>query len=168
MNQKNNSLYELSNQLARITEIVISEEGIISENMEKELDNILPLITDRAGNIGKWVRNIDGNIEAIESEINRLKRRKEVNDHLKERLKTYLKDSMEKAGMDKIDTGIMVLSIQRNPPTVAILDEKEIPVEYEILTIVKTIDKKHLLEDLKAGKAISGAELRQGSHLRLK
>lgn len=162
------SLYELSTELQRVNEAIVSEEGVISPELEIEMDRLLPAITDKAANLGKWIRNIDGNIEVIESEINRLKKRKEVNDRLRERLNTYLKDSMEKAGMDKIDTGIMVWAIQKNPPSVSILDEKAIPVKYEILSIVKIIDKKMLLEDLKAGEEVTGAELRQGTHLRIR
>lgn len=168
MMQSGNSLYDLSNQLARITKIVISEDGVISEELEKELDNILPQITDRAGNIGKWIRNIDGNIEAVESEIARLRKRKEVNDHLKERLKAYLKDSMEKAGMDKIDTGIMVLAIQKNPPSVEIINEETVNAQYKTVRTQVVIDKKMLLEDLKAGVRVTGAELKQGTHLRIR
>ena len=168
MSQKN-SLYELSSQLARITEVVISEEGVISETLEAELDNILPQITDRASNLGRWIRNIDGNIEAVESEIVRLKKRKEVNDHLKDRLKAYLKDSMEKAGMDKIDTGIMVLAIQRNPPSVDVVDEGSIPASYkDVIPEQYVISKKRILEALKAGEEVKGVVLHQGTHLRLR
>lgn len=163
------SLYELSTELQRVNEAIISEEGIISPSLEVEMDRLLPAITDKASNLAKWVINIDGNIEAIESEINRLKKRKEVNDHLKDRLKAYLKDSMEKAGMDKIDTGIMVLAIQRNPPSVDLVDEAAIPASYkDIIPEQYIISKKRILEALKAGEEVKGAELKTGTHLRLK
>lgn len=168
MTQKSNNLYDLSTALAVLHENIMENDGVLSEEFEQTLSTLLPAITDKASNLSRWCINIDGNIDAIDTEITRLRKRKEVNDHLKERLKAYLKDCMEKAGLSKLDTGIMVVSVQKNPPSVSIVDEKEIPVEYELLTIVKTIDKKHLLEDLKAGKAISGVELKQGSHLRIR
>ena len=169
MSQKNNSLYELSVQLAIGQDEIVNDEGVISPELEAELDRLLPAITDRAANLGRWLRNIDGNIEAVESEIARLKKRKEVNDHLKDRLKAYLKDSMEKAGMDKIDTGIMVLAIQKNPPSVELIDETIIPASYkDIIPEQYVISKKRILEALKAGEEVKGAVLHQGTHLRLR
>ena len=169
MSQKNNSLYELSTQLQRINDTLIDEQGILDETLEAEIDRLLPAIAEKAGNIGRWIRNIDGNIEAVESEITRLKKRKEVNGHLQDRLKAYLKDSMEKAGMDKIDTGIMVLAIQRNPPSVELVDEAAIPASYkDIIPEQYVISKKRILEALKAGEEVKGAVLMQGTHLRLR
>ena len=169
MSQKNNSLYELSAHLAIVQDEIINDEGVISEELERQLDTLLPAITEKAGNIGRWLRNIDGNIESVESEITRLKERKEVNSHLKDRLKTYLKDSMEKAGMDKIDTGIMVLAIQKNPPSVELVDETAIPASYkDVIPEQYIISKKRILEALKAGEEVKGAILHQGTHLRLR
>ena len=169
MSQKNNSLYELSVQLAIVQDEIVNDEGVISPELEAELDRLLPAITDRASNLGRWLRNIDGNIESVESEITRLKKRKEVNDHLKDRLKAYLKDSMEKAGMDKIDTGIMVLAIQKNPTSVELIDETVIPAAYkDVIPEQYVISKKRILEALKTGEEVKGAVLRQGTHLRLR
>lgn len=169
MMQKNNSLYELSAQLAIVQGEIVNEEGVISEELEKQLDTLLPAIAEKAGNIGRWICNIDGNVKAVESEIDRLEKRKEVNDHLKDRLKAYLKDSMEKAGMDKIDTGIMVLAIQKNPPSVEFVDETAISATYkDIIPEQHVISKKRILEALKAGEEVKGAILHQGTHLRLR
>ena len=169
MSQKNNSLYELSAQLAVVQDEIINDEGVISGELEKQLDTLLPAITEKAGNLGRWIRNLDGNIEAVESEITRLKKRKEVNGHLQARLKAYLKDSMEKAGMDKIDTGIMVLAIQKNPPSVELVDETMIPASYkDVIPEQYVISKKRILEALKAGEEVKGAVLHQGTHIRLR
>ena len=163
------NLYELSTQLQRINEALIDNKGIISEDLEAIIDNLLPAIAEKASNLAKWCINIDGNVEAINAEITRLKKRKEVNDHLKDRLKAYLKDSMEKAGMDKIDTGIMVLAIQRNPPSVDWVDESVIPASYkDIIPEHYVISKKRILEALKAGEEVKGARLHRGTHLVLR
>ena len=162
------NLYDLSTALAVLNETIMENDGILSEEFEQTLEALLPAITDKAGNISRWCRNLEGNIDSIDAEITRLRKRKDVNDHLKERLKAYLKDCMEKAGMTKIDTGIMVLSVQKNPPSVEITNEETVNNQYKVVKTQVVIDKKMLLEDLKAGIRVTGAELRQGTHLRLR
>lgn len=163
------NLYDLSTALQRVNEAIIDDEGVISENMEAIINDLLPQIQDKAASLARWCRNLDGNIDSIDAEITRLKKRKEVNDHLKERLKEYLKDCMEKAGLTKLDTGIMVVSVQRNPPSVDLVDEAAIPAAYkDVIPEQYVISKKRILEALKAGEEVKGAELRQGSHLRIK
>src|SRR4030066_2498989 len=114
------SLYALAAGLARINEVIIEAEGVISEEMEAELDRMLPAMQDKAANIGKWIRNIDGSTLALEAEIDRLKHKKKMAENLEERLKAYLKESMERAGMTKIEAGGGKLAIQKNTPRVRI------------------------------------------------
>ena len=163
------SLYELSTELAIIKEAIADNEGILEDNLEKRIDELSLKFSDKINGVSRWIRNIDGNVKAVESEIDRLEKRKEVNDHLKDRLKAYLKDSMEKAGMDKIDTGIMVLAIQKNPTSVELIDETVIPAAYkDVIPEQYVISKKRILEALKTGEEVKGAVLRQGTHLRLR
>src|SRR3990172_3360537 len=104
-----NSLYELSAGLARINEVIIEADGVMSEEMETELDRMLPVMQDKAANIGKWIRNIEGNMTALNLEIDRLKAKKDKAGNLQERLKLYLKESMERAGMTKLEAGVVTL-----------------------------------------------------------
>lgn len=154
------NLYDLSTALQRVNEVIIDDEGVISDNMEAMINDLLPAITDKVNNLAKWCRNLDGNIDSIDAEITRLKKRKEVNDHLKDRLKEYLKDCMMKAGLTKLDIGIMTVSVQRNPPSVNIFAEAAIPAAYkDIIPEQYVISKKRILEALKADIEVAGAEL---------
>ena len=165
-----NSLYELSAGLARINEVIIEAEGVVSVEMEAELDQLLPAIQDKAGNIGRWCRNLDGSMLALDAEIKRLKHKKEMAENLQGRLKLYLKESMERAGMTKIDAGVVTLSIQKNPLSVDIPDESFIPAAYkDVIPEQYVISKRRILEALKEGKEVTGATLVDNkTHLRLR
>lgn len=168
MNQSGNNLYDLSTALAMLNENIMDNEGVLSEEFEATMDTLLPVITDKVGNVGKWIRNIEGSTLGIDAEIERLRKRKTTIENLEARLKTYLKDCMEKAGLTKLDTGIMVVSVQKNPPSVEILNEETVNNQYKIVKSQVVIDKKMLLEDLKAGVRVAGAELKQGTHLKIR
>jgi hypothetical protein len=163
------NLYDLSTALAVLNENIMENDGVLSEEFEQTLEALLPAITDKAGNISRWCRNLEGNIDSIDAEITRLRKRKDVNDHLKERLKEYLKDCMAKAGLAKLDIGIMTVSVQKNPPSVEITNEETVNAQYKTVKTQVVIDKKMLLEDLKAGIRVTGAELVTGkTHLRIR
>ena len=164
-----NSLYELSAGLARINEVIIEAEGLVSVEMGAELDRLLPVIHDKAGNIGRWIRNLDGSTLALDVEIKRLKHKMQMAENLQERLKLYLKESMERAGMTKIDAGVVTLSIQKNPPSVDIPDESFIPAAYkDVIPEQYVISKRRILDALKEGKEVTGATLKIGTHLRIR
>ena len=75
-----------------------------------------------------------------------------------EKFKSYVKECMEKNGFSKIDTGLGSLAIAKNPMSVKIENEKEVPDKFkeEIITtkIDKTAIKKHFKE---TGEIIPGA-----------
>jgi len=163
------SLYALSEGLARINEVIIEAEGVVDEFLEAELDRMLPAIQDKAGSIGKWIRNITGSTLALEAEIDRLKHKKIMAENLSARLKTYLKESMERAGITKLDAGVVTLAIQKNPPSVDIPDESVVPAAYkDVVPEQYVISKRRILEALKEGKEVAGVTLKIGSHLRLR
>lgn len=166
---KDDSLYALSEQLARINDEIISEEGVISEALEVKLDELLPKIQDKASSLSRWLKNIDGKTLAFDSELDRLQKRKQAMVNLKERLKTYLKQSMEVAGMTKIEAGVFTVAIQTNPPAVEIIDKNLIPSRYEdVIPEQYVVSKARLKDDLMAGKEIPGAVLRRGTHIRIR
>jgi Siphovirus Gp157 len=56
--------------------------------------------------------------------------------------------------------------LQNSPASVEMLDETKVPDAYKIIKTVTTVDKKKVLEDLKIGVPVEGAELKQGTHVR--
>ena len=70
--------------------------------------------------------------------------------------------------MKKLNYKLFTVSVQLNPPAVKLLDEMEIPLDYKITTITETIDKKVILEAIKAGDIVPGATIEQGQSLRIK
>lgn len=164
------SLYELSAELAIIHDEIISNEGEITDALEKRLDESTLSFNAKVEQIGRWVLNLGGREDAIEKEIARLQAKKKSNQNLQGRLKEYVKMCMEMANKTKMEYGTMTVSIQKNPASCEVKDEKAIPAKY--LTIIpetKVVDKKAVLADLKAGVQVEGAELiNTKTHLRIR
>jgi hypothetical protein len=84
-------------------------------------------------------------------------------------LRWLLEENMKRISMKKAQAGIFSLSIQNNPPSVYVRDEMLIPGEYwRSVPERMEIDKKGILEVLKAGGEVPGTLLNQSASLRIR
>ncbi|MEK4305885.1 siphovirus Gp157 family protein [Oceanobacillus sp. FSL K6-0251] len=157
------SLYDLTQDFKQVQSLI--DEG--GEGLQDTLDSINLAIEDKLENIGKVIRNLDGEIEMLKNEETRLADKRKALETNKKRLKMYVEEQLTLTGKDKVKAGLFSFSMQNNPPSVNILDEEGIPEIYQVEQKPK-IDKKLLLSDLKNGNKINGAELKQGRSLRIR
>lgn len=160
-------LYNLSVELAIINNEIIDAEGEISTELEKRLDASTLAIRDKIHSIGKWTLNLDGKTEAIDKEINRLQHKKKMTENLNNRLQNYIRQAMERADIHKIEYPTFTVAVQKNPPSVEIQNDEVVPNAYKTIKQTISVDKRRILEDLKAGQKIEGCNLITGkTHLR--
>ena len=77
-----------------------------------------------------------------------------------EKFKEYVKECMEQNGFTKIETTLGTLSIAKNPISVEIYDEKQIPDEYKTKVVTVKVDKTAIKKALKeTGEIIPGAKI---------
>jgi hypothetical protein len=157
-------LYELTESYNQVLELA---EQLDAEALKDTLDSIDEAIEIKVENMAKVVRSLESNVDAIDSEIKRLTAKKSTLQNNVKGIKTYMQESMEQVGKDKIKGQLFNVGIQNNPQSVNVLDEKKINMNYFIEQPPK-IDKKMLLADLKEGKEVEGAELQQTRSLRIR
>jgi hypothetical protein len=90
-----------------------------------------------------------------------------------EHLREYTKACMEVAGVTKIECPHFALTIKKNPPSVDVWDEKQIPIRFMRTPEpppppVPVPDKKAIAEAIKNGEEVFGAMLVHGSRLEIK
>ena len=156
------NLYELSADLMSLNDI----EDV--EDVEVIREIIVEQIQAKSTGIIAVVRNLESNIAAIDTEIKRLQELKKKKQNNISRLKEYTKECMEIRGVKKLETSLGNISIRKTPPSVNVLDENLIPLEYIETKQVMSIDKKLILGDLKDGLVIPGVEIKQGTSLTIK
>ena len=87
-----------------------------------------------------------------------------------ERFKQYVKECMERNDITKIDTGLGSLIIAKNPASVEIINEDEIPSEYKTEVVTVKIDKTKIKNNFKeTGEIPNGVNiLTNNTSLRIK
>ena len=156
------NLYELSLAFQEVQNMDLDPEV-----MKDTLDSIEDAIENKAENIAKLIRNLESDVSAYKEEEDRLKTKRQATENKVKWLKTYLEDNMKLTGKTKFKSGMFNFSIQKNPASVNITDEKIIPGEFLIPQPPK-VDKTSIKEILKRGIEVPGAELKQTEGLRIR
>lgn len=154
------SLYTLSNELLNI--IQWDENGEIDTT---KLDELYPKLEDKVQNIWLLLQDWDWNIEKIKTEIERLKKMKEVIENKSERLKNNVKFTMIKLDMEKVETPLIKASLRKSE-SLEIIDITKIPIEY--ITLEPKTDKITIKKDLKEWKIIEWVELKSNLSINFK
>ena len=163
------SIYELKAEfdtLWTILEDELADDEVIADAFQTATEDL----ADKLENCCKYIKNCETEIAGLKAEEERLNARRKAKENAVKRLKELMKMAMLAAGEKKIQCGTFTTSVQNNAPSV-VLDEpyiENIPQEY--LRIKEPeIDRKKMLEDLKAGKDLEGlAHLEVGQSLRIR
>ncbi len=162
-------LYELSTELATINDEIISADGELTPDLEARLDSVALDFRAKSQGIAKWTLDIAGVESMIETEIARLQRKKKIAENLRTRLLAYVKACMEQADVQKIESPTITLRIQKNPSSVEILAEDQLPAKFIRIKQITELDKTGMLAALKNGEEVSGARLvTERTHLRIR
>ena len=154
----NLSLYNITNSFITLFEKAENEE-LTQEEIQEQGNELALALKNKSTSIIGYVRNLDLTSEAIKNEIDRLTIMKKAIDNKNTKFKEYVKENMEKLGLQKIDTELGTLSIAKNPASVEIFDETLIADEYKKEKVTVSIDKTSIKNALKAGKDVQGVKL---------
>lgn len=157
------NLYELQGAYARIQAMIESGE----EGLEDTLESIEGALEEKLESYAMVIRNIESDVEGLEKEEKRLaERRKNMISGI-QRMKANMQNAISSTGEKKIQGEKFTFTVQKNPPSLNIVDDKAIPVEFVKVETVRNIDKKALLAKAKI-EEVPGVEIKQGESLRIR
>jgi predicted nuclease with TOPRIM domain len=158
-------LYELTQNYNNLLELVDNPD-VPTEMLEESLNSIDDEIDTKVENIAKVIKSIESDIAGLKGEEKRLADRRKSLEGRIDNLKEYVEGSMRAVGKEKIRGKAFTLGIQRNAPSVDIIDEDVIPEQYFITK--KELSKKDILVALKKGEEVPGAAIKQTESLRIR
>lgn len=164
-------LYDITGNILALQEMLespVDDEQILKDTLEA----VQGEYDEKIKSYCKVIRNIEADIQAIETEVNRLTEKKQVLKNNIDRLKKAMFDSMTATNITSVDAGIFKVSIQRNGGKLpVIVDEKldvsKLPDNLVVVTRKPSLDS--IRELLEAGKVVEGFKLgERGQSLRIK
>lgn len=162
------NLYEITQDYLQIMQMMEDPE-LDPQTLADTLEGIEGELEIKAENYAKIMKNIEGDIEALENEIRRLTSRKKTMENNIKNMKTALKNMMELTGKTKFKTELFSFGIRKNAPAV-VMDEQYIEnIPREFIRVKEEVDKTAIKEALNAGFDLEGiAHLEQSQSLSIK
>ena len=158
-NMSDLTLYNITNKFAELMDM--AENGELTEEQYNALGEQLTLELQQKGSgIIGYTQNEEAFIEAVDFQIKRVQDLKKARQNKLEKFKQYVKENMDRLKITKMDTELGTLSIAKNPMSVEIENEEEVPKEFKQEVVTTKIDKTAIKNHFKAtGEIIPGVKI---------
>ena len=151
------TLYTITEQFKELAALAETADEDLAVALRDTMEGIEGEFQEKGKAIAMITLNIDGDLEAIQSQIDRLTERKRIITNRKESLKEYLRSNMDAAGITKITHPLFTITCGKGKPIVVIDDEKAIPDDFVNVKVTSAPDKTAIAKALKDGKEVPGA-----------
>lgn len=156
------ALYAITEQFKELAALAETADEDLAVALRDTMEAIEGEFQEKGKAIAMVTLNIDGDLEAIQSQIDRLTERKRVITNRKESLKEYLRTNMDAAGITKISHPLFTITCGKGRSVVVIDDEKSIPDEFVNVKVTSAPDKAMIAKAIKDGQEVPGAHTEIG------
>lgn len=156
------ALYAITEQFKELAALAENADEDLAVALRDTMEGIEGEFQEKGKAIAMVTLNIDGDLEAIQSQIDRLTERKRIIANRKESLKEYLRTNMEASGITKITHPLFTITCGKGKPIVVIDDEKAIPDDYVNVKVTSAPDKAAIAKAIKDGIEVPGAHTETG------
>ena len=160
------TLYEIKGQFKELMEMA-DECNLTQDDIKDTLEGLDYELEEKADAYAKVIRTLECDVDSVDAEIKRLTDKKMRIQNNISSMKRSLESTMIELGRKKIKTPLFGFNIQKNPPSVNILDESKVPDNFRIKQPDK-IDRKSIIAELKESGNTDWAELVQTESLRIR
>lgn len=158
-------LYEITGALLELLEMA-EEKDLDQQTINDTMEAVELEFEEKADGYAKIIKTLEGNVDSLDKEIKRLTGRKNTAKNNIVSIKNNLENAMLVTGKTKFKTLLFNFGIQKNPASVVIDDESQIPQEYLVPQEPK-VDKATIKDYLKENE-VEWAHLSQTESLRIK
>jgi hypothetical protein len=160
------TLYDLCEEASALDALVGMDDGEWTEEAEALHTPLMQALVEKADGFGGYVRDLEQRAAVIQQEEERLAARRKRIEARIQWMKSYAVASLTAANRTKLEGTLFTLSLQKNPPSVHVTVLPDaLPAEFvRVIPERREPDKKALLDALKAGATIPGAELSPTTH----
>lgn len=161
------SLYQIEQEYLQLAEILISNGGETTEELETALAINKENLETKATNYGFVCKELDAHNAIIKGEIDRLKALMTAREKTADKLRSNISAAMQLYGFEKIESPVMKLSFRKSE-TVEFDDSAAIPAKFITEKVTESIDKTAIKAAIKSGEAVPGAYIKEHQNLQIK
>ena len=154
------TLGRLTSEGLAIQKLLLDPEIEDKETLETALSQVEGAWLTKVEAIGNLILDWNDRIDAIHKEEDRLNGLRKALFYRIEWLKAYTMENMIASGEEELQFPLVKVAVATNPPSVDVVEEKEVPSAF--LRIIERIEinKRAILEHfMKTGKEITGTRI---------
>lgn len=158
------TLFSLVEQHRSLLALAESDVDLDQQMLADTLEGLEGELTLKVQSVGRVIAHQEAMAKAMdEAAANISIRAKRLRSRM-DSLKQYLLVNMQAANLPKVDSPELVVSLKKNPPSVVVFDEAQVPAEFKRTPPppVPVPDKNAIKEALNAGQEVPGCRLEQG------
>ena len=161
------NIYKIETEYRELVSVLVENGGELTPEIEQALQINQKDLYRKSESYAYAIKELDGEIDIIKSEIERLqalisKREKSIC-----RMKETVLKAMELYEIDKIETPMIKISV-RESEAVEIINENQIELIYKVEKVTTTISKSAIKEAIKSGISVDGAIIKKNKSLQIK
>ena len=145
-------LYEISQELHNALEF--ADVDVLPE--------LLQQFNNKANDLLRYTLNLRVDCEKIKEHCDVLTAKRKRIENKIDAIQAYVLNEMQVNGISSIKDkdGLFIAKLAKNPPSVQVVDENAVPIEFVQVETVKKIDKKAILQHAKdTGEIVAGVEI---------
>jgi DNA-binding FrmR family transcriptional regulator len=142
-------LYALTGQMAELAAMMDCDDEGLRVAIQDTMDGIQGEFEIKADSIVMLRRNIEGDIDAIDKEVDRLKELQRIKKNSVSQISDYLRRNMEAANIKSIKRPLFTITLALAPEKVIVDKENELPDDFVSVSTVIAPDKKTIAARLK-------------------
>ena len=161
------NIYELTQSYIELQDLLDDETD--NETLLDTLESIEGAIEEKVDGIVYIIKNKEARAAALKAEEQSLAKKRRAEENSIKRLKELIEMFLMASGKRKVQTDTFVARIQKNPPSLNVVDEEAIPNEWFTIPEPKPVlDKRELLKHIKeTGEVVDGVEIKQTESIRI-
>lgn len=152
-------LYELTEQHRDLQELAEGDNDDLQTALADTMEAIEGEFNDKAVSLISVVKNMDLDIDSINTVIKKLQERKKTIENKQNSMREYLRLNMESSGISKISCPLFSITLGKGRDAVQIDDESKIPADYLNIKTSTSPMKADILKALNDGQDVPGCSI---------
>ena len=161
------NIYKIETEYRDIISVLVENGGELTPEIEQALQINQKDLYRKSESYAYAIKELDGEIDFIKSEIERLQALISKRDKSICRMKETVLKAMELYEINKIETPIIKISV-RESEVVEMINEDQIEPIFKVEKVTTTISKSAIKEAIKSGINVNGVGIKKNKSVQIK
>lgn len=161
------TIYQIEQSYNQLAEELMENGGELTPSLEEALAITEEQLQNKSVAYSFVIKQMDADIDIIDSEIKRLQALKKQREKALEYLKERIKHAMDTFSIEEIKTPLVKINFRKSE-SVEVDDVNQLPAAFKVVKVTEQADKAAIKAALKDGVEVTGCRIETHRNLQIK